>query len=101
MIDAMTSPAGMLFLGLLSHILKDMLRVRIEGGKGASIGPVEYFRAYPIQTILAAIGALVGYAILDEMGELSRATAFTAGYMANSFADMMGKRTANRFGRAE
>lgn len=98
MIQLIASVEVMLALGLLSHILKDMLRVRIEGGKGASIGPVEYFRAYPIQTILASIGALVGYAILDEMGELSRATAFTAGYMANSFADMMGKRTATKLG---
>lgn len=98
MIEILLRPEVMLALGFLTHILKDVLRVRLEGGKGAGIGLIDYFLAYPIQTAVAAIGALLGMVALHEMGELSALTAYGAGYMSNSVADVVGKRTATKLG---
>lgn len=93
MIEILSMPEIMAILGLLTHVLKDLLRVRSEGGRFANISIVRYVTAYSIQTVLAVIGAVVGIVALHEIGKLDALNAFGVGYMCNSLADIVGKRT--------
>ena len=47
---------------------------------------------YPYQTFFALLGAVAGIGALQATGQLNAVSAFAAGYMANSMADMLGKR---------
>jgi hypothetical protein len=80
----------MVVVGLVSHFLKDIVRIRKEDG--VMINPVEYFVKFPYQSVLAVLSAFSGTVIAYEMGELTMLTAFAVGYMANSVADTIGKR---------
>lgn len=80
----------MVLCGLASHFLKDLVRIQKESGKAPNA--VKYFTHNPYHSLLCFIGSVVGYVVLVEMDELSSVTAFMAGYMSNSIADMIGKR---------
>jgi hypothetical protein len=77
------------FVGVLSHFLKK----RIKGETLTDI--VTYFKTHFKSTLLTAFGAVGGFVLLKEMGELSYFSAFSIGYMADSFfnkaEEMVGK----------
>jgi hypothetical protein len=81
----------MLALGLAAHYLKELVRMTGETGKKPA--PLRYWTLYWPQTLLCAISAAAGFIALQEAGELTAVTAFGVGYMANSIADVIGKRT--------
>jgi hypothetical protein len=89
----MTEMIVMGMCGLLTHFLKDLVRIRAERG---FMNPKQYFVEYPYQTLLSIIGAVVGYIVLESTGQLNEATAFGAGYMSNSFSDIIGKRSLDK-----
>lgn len=80
----------MLLMGLAAHFIKDMARIRKETGR--LITPRDYWLMYPYQSLLCIIGAVAGYLIMYETGQLSGVNAFGIGYLANSIADIIGKR---------
>ena len=84
----------MMLYGLATHFLKDLARIKAEEGRLMS--PCGYFADYPYQTLLATVGALAGLGALHTTGELTAITAFGSGYMANSMADVIGKRSMER-----
>lgn len=86
----------MVVLGLLTHFLKDLIRIKQENGVPPNI--IEYWKANPYQTLLCVVGACAGYFALLETGQLTALTAFGIGYMANSVADVIGKRALNKIG---
>lgn len=88
--EFLSDPLFMLFLGLASHFLKDLIRLAAEGNM---LTLRQYWLKNPYQTVLSIIGAIVGYVALGSSGQLTALTAFGAGYMANSVADLIGKRT--------
>lgn len=88
-----TSAPVMLVLGLATHFLVDVIALRKTD---PSAGFKSYWTANPYQSALSIIGALVGYAVLDGMGELTLVTAYGVGYMANSVPDVIGKRTGGK-----
>lgn len=81
----------MLVLGLVAHFLKDFARIRKETGRNPSI--MRYWRDNPHQSLLSVVSAVAGFIVLLETKELTSVTAFMLGYMANSVADILGKRT--------
>lgn len=87
------NPITMAVCGLLTHFLKDVVRIRAEKDK---ISLHQYWTMYPYQTMLSVIGAIVGVVALQEMNQLTSLTAFGAGYMSNSVADIIGKRTGDK-----
>jgi hypothetical protein len=91
--EYLTNPITMAICGLLTHFLKDLMRIRAEKDK---ISLYEYWVMYPYQTLLSLIGTVVGIVALEEMSQLSSLTAFGAGYMSNSVADVIGKRTGDK-----
>ena len=91
--EYLTHPIAMAVIGLLPHFLKDLVRIRAEGNK---IGMHTYWTKYPYQSMLCVIGAIVGIAALEEMNQLTSLTAFGAGYMSNSVADVIGKRATGK-----
>jgi len=94
-IGTITSPFFMLIYGLLTHFLKDLVRLQSEGQKKLYLIP--YWIKFPHQSLIALVGAVAGYSALIETNQLSGLTAFGVGYMANSIADTLGKRTVDRF----
>ena len=69
--------------------------MRSQGPVDATpIKPIRYWRQYPYHTLLAIIGALVGYAALLASDKLDALSAFGVGYMANSMSDLIGTRAA-------
>lgn len=85
---------SMLILGLLSHFLKDFIKIKKDTGK--MVNPLTYWKENPYQTLLSTIGAVSGYFALMETAQLTALTAFGIGYMANSVADMLGQRSLNK-----
>lgn len=93
-LDLIAFPPAMLLYGLLTHFLKDMARIKAE--TGALMHPGDYVAEFPVQTALALVGALAGLGALHTTGELTAVTAYGVGYMANSVADIIGKRSLDR-----
>lgn len=83
----------MLLCGLLAHYTSDMGRIYNE--TKILITPWEYWIRNPYQAVLCTIGAIVGYVGLYEYQELTPITAFSVGWMSNSIADKVGKRSIN------
>ena len=83
------NPVLMAVLGLLSHGLKKIMRVRKSG---RAVTPWGYIGAYPYQTLTAIIGMVAGVSALHELGQLTGLTAFGVGYMCNSVADLLGNK---------
>lgn len=89
-------------LGLLTHFLLDMLRIKKEEGKVLSFS--QYWTLHPIQSSICVVGSLVGFILLlisgqfdPEVGrQLAGYAAFSVGYMSNSIADKIGKRGIER-----
>lgn len=80
-------------LGLAAHFCKEL--IRIQRDTGAPPHAVRYWSKHPYQTALCVIGAAVGFLGLYEAQQLTSVTAFGCGWMANSMADVMGKRAGS------
>lgn len=76
-------------LGLLTHQLS--ILAEMSQAKGRRVGPIEYIRERPYKLSLSIIGAVIGYIILAQVGELTLLTAYGVGYMANDSIDRAGK----------
>jgi len=79
----------MTVLGFITHVVKKIARVKRDGH---AVTPLTYLAIYPYQTFLALVGAVAGLGALHATNQLNAVSAFAAGYMANSVADMLGKR---------
>jgi len=88
-IEFIARPDFMAILGFVAHVIKKIMRVRRDGHL---LSPLAYFGQYPYQSIFALIGAIAGVGALHATGMLNAVSAFSAGYMANSIADILGKR---------
>lgn len=88
--------AGLLTLvGVVSHILKKIVEVRQEDDQ---FHLITYLTKYPYQTMLIFLGAIGGFFVLLEVNQLTYASAFGMGYIANSMGDVAGKRTKTVIG---
>lgn len=87
-------PVVMVVLGLATHQLKELARISVE--ERGNVHPVRYWTKFPYQTALCVVGAATGYFALLETGQLSGLTAFGVGYMSNSVADILGKRSLDK-----
>lgn len=76
--------------GLFTHFLKDMVRIKTEYGSVPSFK--SYFSQNPVQTCICLISAFVSFVLVTEMNQMTLVTGYTIGYMANSLADVIGKR---------
>lgn len=76
-------------LGFAAHILKTMKQT----ANTWDMSVLAYLSNYPKQTALAAIGFIGAMAGFYELEQLNMTTAFAAGYMANSAADVLTGRT--------
>lgn len=84
---------GLLFAGLAAHFLKKVIELR-NSEHAITLGA--YWREYPYRTVLAVVGALAGFMLLYGTAEMTRATAFGIGYLADSIAGIMGKKTEGK-----
>ena len=72
---------GLLFAGTATHVVKKIVERRKTD---ETFTFKKWLTAYPYKTILTLMAGLGGYLGLMAAGELTYATAFMAGYMANS-----------------
>jgi hypothetical protein len=87
--------ALMTALGIISHVLKKLVEIRqTDGGYHLR----DYVNQYPYQTLLIIIGALGGFFLLYEINQLTYASAFGMGFIANSVGEAAGKRTSTVIG---
>lgn len=87
-----TSPEFLCCLGLIAHQLSILAEMSQADGK--MITPLAYIKRRPYKFSLSVIGAIVGYVVLLQLGELTPITAFGVGYIANDSIDRVGKITA-------
>jgi len=66
-------------LGILSHFLKK----KIKGETLSDI--IQYFRTHFRSTLMVVVGALAGFAVTWQMDSLNYFSAFSVGYLADSF----------------
>lgn len=84
-------PFMMMIYGLLTHFLKAFAQIKHNTGKNICF--YNYYSDNPSQTILCFVGALAGYALLDGTQELTKASAFMMGFLADSAVDVIGQRS--------
>ena len=82
------------FLGLLTHQLT--ILAEMSQSRKTRVTPFDYMRERPYKLSLSIIGAIIGYIVLQQMGELTLITAYGVGYMANDSIDRVGKMTSMR-----
>lgn len=81
---------AVILLGLGGHFVKTLMELR-RGGD--SVGFVEYFRLYPLQSASTLIGVAVAYVLMAEAGQATVVSSLLLGYSANSASDLIGGRT--------
>jgi len=79
-------------LGLLTNLLS--ILAEMSQARNCRVSPLTYINERPYKLSLSIIGAVIGYIVLDQMGELTLITAYGVGYMANDSIDRIGKMTA-------
>jgi len=92
----MTVEIIMMAAGLLTHFFKSLQGMKREG---RPITPKEYWRDNPYHSGLSIVGAVIGFILLNETGQLNLAAAFTVGFMADSMPNMIGSRTTIDIGK--
>lgn len=85
-----TNPFAMLVYGVLMHATKTMAEAQLNDQK--LMMPWQYLARWPYAAAFTFLSALAGYAALYGTEELTRINAFGLGYMANSVADVIGRR---------
>lgn len=80
------------FLGLLTHQLT--ILAEMSQARGVRVSPFDYMRERPYKLSLSIIGAVIGYIVLQQSGELTLITSYGIGYMANDSIDRVGKMTS-------
>lgn len=79
----------MLMLGMYSHYLKALIQKKKDG---TPMGFRQYWVENPYQTQLSIIVSIITYIALMQAGELTFVTAWGAGFVCNSAADVIGSR---------
>ncbi len=95
--DVLLDPINlvMVFTGLVMHFLKDMAKGNLAG---QPITPRAYFLQHPYQSLASIVGTVAVYTVTgtvtlgDGQVLLNAASAFGAGWMGNSAADIIGER---------
>jgi len=70
-----------LLAGTGTHVLKKLIEKRKTD---STFTFKKWLTAYPYKTVLTFMAGVGGYLLLQATGELTYASAFMAGYMANS-----------------
>jgi hypothetical protein len=96
LLEYLTSEPAMLILGLLSHFLIEFARLAVDKQPRNLCVYLFGSPRHQVQTAISVIGAIVGYAALQQTGDLSPLTAFGVGYIANTVPDLIGKRTGGK-----
>jgi hypothetical protein len=92
-------PLVLMALGLLSYTIQDFIAFQKDERKHK----YNSFKAYLLDNrysiIVTTIGAVVGFVILYQMGELTSLNAFGLGYIANSVGAMAAKSVSSKVGK--
>jgi len=80
-------------IGVLAHFLKR----KIKGETLTDI--VSYFRTHFKSTLLTLFGAVGGFFLLKEMGELGYFASFSIGYMADSVLNKAEETAGNKLNK--
>lgn len=81
----------LLHLGMATHFGRRVLASMTHGAKKRPC-ITDYWKQYPIQSVLALVGAYTGFLVLYGTPEMTRVVAFGLGYMADNIADAIGDR---------
>lgn len=90
MFSALFHPFAMLAYGMLLHVLKN-LRDLERAGTPQTFR--QYTSRFPYSTGFSVLAGVVAYGFLYSSGQLNVASAFTAGYMADSIVNAFTNRT--------
>lgn len=85
--------ALMLMLGVYCHFLKALMQKKKDG---TPMTFHQYWIGNRYQAQISIIASVVAFFALMQMGELSMVTAWGAGFVCNSAADVMGSRTLDK-----
>lgn len=80
--------------GVLLHFLKKMKTVKEETGKFITIQ--EYYRDNPYTTAIALVSCVVVFLILFASGQMNLAVSFGVGYLCDSAADGLARRSLQK-----
>lgn len=79
---------SLMLLGNVTHIVKKVIETRQTDG---TFSLWKYLTMFPYKTFMVIMAGVGGYLALMVAGELSYATAFMAGFMANSLGGVEAK----------
>lgn len=80
-IETIILGSSMALIGLLMHILKKVVELRIEG---EPMTMTRYAKEYPYRIALSGLTTAASVGMLVEIGQLTVMGALMAGYMADS-----------------
>jgi len=87
-------PLSMLFFGITTHFLKELISLKKSTGKLITFH--QYWVENPYQSIFSIIGAIIGFVFLNESNQLNAIAAFSFGYFADSMIESIaGRRTTS------
>ena len=94
-VDNLWMPAMAMVLGVLTHVFAEIRELRATEGMGFHVK--HYLVGYPYRNASMVTTAVGAFWMLQEVGQLTMAAAFSAGYMveslANKFSDRVTKVT--------
>lgn len=93
-VGLITTPFVMMLFGILMHYIKKVIEQRATNSE---ITLRTYWYKYPYKSIFSILSALAGFGALYGTDELTRLTAFSIGYMADSIADILTSKTNIKF----
>jgi hypothetical protein len=84
----LTSDPAMWFLGLVTHFV--LVLSDVSAARKKYISPWQFIKERPYKVTLSIIGAIVGYAVLQDVKDAPAYVYFSVGYMANDTLDKAG-----------
>lgn len=93
-------PFAMLWAGQLLHFLK-LLKDEELLGPGKGQGFWDFIRAHPYSIAFSIVAGFCAYGFLFNTNQLNVASAFTAGYMADSVVNAFTSKTIKKIENSE
>jgi hypothetical protein len=85
--------ALMVLMGVITHWLKQLVMMRKASPAGFGVLSIrQYWIEHWPETLMAATSAAAAVTLLHELNHLTAASAWGAGYLGNSAADLIGGR---------
>jgi len=93
----LTHPLTMLVLGVVANQLNALSAASKEAGE--PISPVQYVKDKPYRCVLSLVGAVIGYGVLIDTGQLTAVAAVGVGFAGAEVINWVSDWTRRKMGR--